>query len=206
VSLDAPSAQRKLLARARELPSVLANRTAERRASVLERRVGAFALDFGGTAEARGEPDMDVTMRTAWQLIGSLRASLLSLEERATRVVPAEVAGLVALWTQLDTFDSGAPRGLAWAAWGVLLLAILALAKVVMPSRLAKFWDSLVPPEVVLADAKPLRHHDEAAIARWLSAELHAQTDRLRRGFRLTVVLSGCALVLAAVAYVIDKW
>ena len=88
----------------------------------------------------------------------------------------------------------------------LLIVALLTLGWLVMPKRLAQFWDSLVPPEVVLAKPKPLRRHEEAAIASRLSAELHAQTDRLRRGFRLTVALSSCGLVLAAVAYVIEKW
>lgn len=87
----------------------------------------------------------------------------------------------------------------------LLIVALLNLGVLVMPNRLAQFWDNLVPPEVVLAEPRPLRRHEEAAIASRLSAELHAQTDRLRRGFRLTVALSSCGLVLAAVGYVIEK-
>jgi len=67
----------------------------------------------------------------------------------------------------------------------LLIVAILVVATLVMPSRLARFWDSLVPPEVVLADLKPLRPEEEAAIAAHLPASLHAQIDRLRQGLRL---------------------
>jgi hypothetical protein len=196
--------RRNFVARAREFPVLFAERSAKRRMSALERRLDALAPELG-VPKPRTQADLNVTMRTGWHLISSLRASLLSLEERATRVVPAEVAALIGLWTQLDAFDRGLARALAWTAWGMLLVAILTLARLIMPSRLAGFWDSLVPPEVVLAHPKPLRLEEEAAIAARLSAELHVQTDRLRRGFRLTVGFSGCALVLTALAYVIEK-
>lgn len=100
------------------------------------------------------------TMRAAWELIKSSRAALLSLEERATRLVPALVAGVVALWTQLGSFEAGAAEGLAWIAWALLIVALLNLGALVMPKRLAQFWDNLVPPEVVLAEPRPLRSHE----------------------------------------------
>jgi hypothetical protein len=174
--------------------------------AALERRIGTLTPELERSPAESDEPDMDVTMRAAWELIKSLRAGLLSLEERATRLVPALVAGVVALWTQLGSFDTGAAEIVAWLAWALLIVALLSLGILVMPKRLAHFWDGLVPPEIVLARPRPLRRHDEAAIASRLSAELHAQTDRLRRGFRLTVALSSCGLVLAALAYVIEKW
>jgi hypothetical protein len=178
-----------------------------RRAATIERRLDALISDLGSArAGPVAQADMNNTMRAAWELVGALRASLVSLEERATRVVPAEIAALIALWTQLYAFEPGSSQILGWAAWAVLIVAILVVATLVMPSRLARFWDSLVPPEVVLADLRPLRPEEEAAIAANLSASLHAQIDRLRHGLRLTVSLSACALVLAAVAYVIDKW
>jgi hypothetical protein len=206
VSDNAPPAPVRWLSRARELPEALATRTAARRAAILERRVGALTPELERSQAGVDEPDMDVTMRAGWELIKSLRAALLSLEERATRLVPALVAGVVALWTQLGSFDAGAAEILAWIAWTLLIVALLNLGVLVMPKRLAQFWDGLVPPEVVLAKPRPLRRHEEAAIASRLSAELHAQTERLRSGFRLTVALSSCGLVLAAFAYVIEKW
>jgi hypothetical protein len=44
-----------------------------------------------------------------------------SLEDGATRVAAAQVAGLIALWTQLYTFEDGPPEVLAWAAWVIAL-------------------------------------------------------------------------------------
>jgi hypothetical protein len=195
-------------ARARRLPTTLEQRRAARRARFLERRTATLIDELGAAPSRRvdpTQPDMSHTMRVAWELLATLRGNLLSLEERATRVVPAEVAALVALWTQLHTLDPGAPAILGWAAWGTLLVAILVLAGIVMPSRLARFWDNLVPPELVLAGLRPLSLEEEAAIASHLSKALHTQIDQLRRGFRLTVVLSAFALVLAALAYVLDK-
>ena len=192
--------------RVRELPDALATRTAARRAAVLERRTATLTTEFERSEPGSDEPHMDVTMRAGWELIKSSRAALLSLEERATRLVPALVAGVVALWTQLGSFDAGAAEILAWIAWALLIVALLNLGWLVMPKRLAQFWDGLVPPEVVLANPRPLRREQEAAIASTLSAELHAQTDRLRRGFRLTVALSSFGLAVAALAYMVEKW
>src|SRR5262245_8607825 len=160
-----------------------------------------------GLAFAPGETHADLgqTMSVAWQLIASLRSTLRSLEERATRIIPAEIAGLVALWTQLYAFDPGVPKAMAWAAWGTLLLALLLLAKLVVPSRRARFWDTLVPPEVVLSDPRALSPEAAATIANEVSRSLHVQIDRLRRGFRTTAALSTLALTLTAVAYIIDK-
>jgi hypothetical protein len=206
VSERASLAPGRWLSRARDVPEALATRTAARRAAILERRISALKPELERSQPGLDEPHMDVTMRAARELIKSSRAALLSLEERATRLVPALVAGVVALWTQLGSFDAGAAEILAWNAWTLLIVALLNLGLLVMPKRLAQFWDGLVPPEVVLAEPRPLRREEEAAIASRLSAELHAQTDRLRRGFRITVALSSCGLVLAAVAYVIEKW
>jgi hypothetical protein len=179
---------------------------ARRAAAVDERRraLGAGLLAPSDPDEAVSD-DLSGTMRVAWELIATLRGSLLSLEERATRVVPAEIAGLIALWTQLHAFDVPAARLLAWAAWATLLVAILVLAVLVMPSRLTRFWNELVPPELVLTELRPLVPEEEARIALQLSTALHAQIDRLRRGFRLTISLSATALLLTALAYLIEQ-
>ena len=145
------------ISRARDLPDAFATRTAARRAAVLERRIGTLTPELERSQPGLDEPHMDVTMRAGWELIKSSRAALLSLEERATRLVPALVAGVVALWTQLGSFDPGAAEILAWIGWALLIVALLNLGLLVMPKRLAQFWDSLVPPEVVLAKPKPLR-------------------------------------------------
>lgn len=197
-----------LLTRARQLPRTFEERAVIRRAAVLERRRSALTANVASIATDGGtlvRDDMDHTMRVAWELIAMLRANLLSLEERATRVVPAEMAGLIALWTQLYTFDRRAAIVLVWAAWAMLIVAIFVLARVVMPSKLEQFWDSLVPPELVLADLKPLGLDEEAGIAAEISTAIHDQIETLRRRFRLAVALSGLALVLVSVAYVIEQ-
>ena len=63
------------------------------------------------------------TNRVGWHLLHFLRDSLTSLEEQATRVLAAQIAGLIAIWTQLHTFDRGLARSLVWAAWGFALVA-----------------------------------------------------------------------------------
>jgi hypothetical protein len=196
------------LARARRLPRRLEERADAQRTAALESRTSALISDLAAarpTAAEAGPSEISYTMRVAWELVAGLRASLLSLEERATRVVPAQVAGLIALWTQIHTFDRAPALVLIWGAWATEIVAILILAHLVMPSRLAKFWAGLIPPEVVLAELKPLSPDDEGAIAARMSATLHAQIDRLRRGFRLAVGMSTLALVLTAVGYVIER-
>jgi hypothetical protein len=145
-------------------------------------------------------------MRVAWELVAALRMSLLSLEERATRVVPAEVAALIALWSQMHSFDRTSAKIAIWAAWSTLVVAVISLSRIVMPRRLEQFWDSLVPPEVVLGELKPLEPCAEGALAAHMSEALHTQIDQLRRRFRVTVAISVFALVLTAVAYCIQHW
>ena len=44
------------------------------------------------------------TNRVGWHRLHFMRDSLTSLEEQATRVVAAQIAGLIAIWTQLGSF------------------------------------------------------------------------------------------------------
>jgi hypothetical protein len=181
-------------------------RAAARRGLAIERRRTTLEADLAATPSSVSEhADLTPTMRVAWELVAALRASLLSLEERATRIVPAEVAGLIALWTQLGNFDSPRAIVVAWLAWGMLIAGILVLGTLIMPSRLDRFWDGLVPPEIVLSDLGPCAPEREAAIAAHMSTALHGQIDRLRRGFRFAVWIGCAALVLIAIAYVLEK-
>ena len=52
-----------------------------------------------------------VTFDTPGLLLVEL--SVRSIEDTATRVVAAQVAGLIALWTQLGNFEDGPPEVLA---------------------------------------------------------------------------------------------
>lgn len=93
------------------------------------------------------EPGAFHAVETAWHALAVVQASVTSMEESAARIVAAELAGLIALWTQLFTFER-APQVLAWSAWLALAGALLLLAPVVTPRRLARFWTSMVEPFV----------------------------------------------------------
>ena len=90
-----------------------------------------------------GQAALQDTNRVGWHLLHFLRDSLTSLEEQATRVLAAEVAGLIAVWSQLHTFERGLPRSLVWAAWGFTLAAPIRLGPLVTPKRLGRFWAGL---------------------------------------------------------------
>ena len=68
------------------------------------------------TGLAEREAALIETNRVGWHLLHFMRDSLTSLEEQATRVVAAQIAGLIAIWTQLGSFESGLPSALIWAA------------------------------------------------------------------------------------------
>ena len=65
---------------------------------------------------AEREEALIETNRVGWHFLHFMRDSLTSLEEQATRVVAAQIAGLIAIWTQLGSFESGVPRSLIRAA------------------------------------------------------------------------------------------
>lgn len=99
------------------------------------------------------------------------RTTVTSLEESTTRVAAAQVAGLIALWTQLSTFDTPAAPALAWLAWLLLVISLLLLARLVAPRRLARFWGG-VPSRDVLDQGRPIEPAEEAALVRALAATM----------------------------------
>jgi hypothetical protein len=151
----------------------------------------------------RASADSD-RLRVAWSLLDFSREYLATLEEGATRVVAAQVAGLIALWAALHDFDPGAPRGLAWGAWAALLLSISWLGRLVTPRRLAHFWGRL-PLRDVLATNEELTERSEAQLLRSLAEAVREQTDRLHAGLRASIALGISALALAAIGYIIDQ-
>lgn len=130
-----------------------------------------------------------------------MREAIASMEDGATRIAAAQVAGLVALWTQLWTFESGPPRVLAWLAWGVLVVAIILLGPIVTPRRLARFWERLVISDLLAVDSGAR----EEELIRALHAAMEGQMRRLRRGMRTSVALGVVALTIAVVAYALEK-
>ncbi|MCA1677707.1 MAG: hypothetical protein LC777_01555 [Actinobacteria bacterium] len=140
----------------------------------------------------------------AWRLLDFSRSRLDNLEESASRIVAGQVAGLIALWSALWTFDDGVPRVLAWAAWAMLLVGITWLGRLITPRRLAAFWERLRIDDL-LERTEPLDAMSEAQILRDLSDALSGQIERLRRGVHVSVIFGLSSLTIAALAYVIDQ-
>ncbi len=139
--------------------------------------------------------------RVGWQIVELARASATSLEERATRVVPAVTAGLIGLWTQLHSFDNAAASALAWTAWLVLLVAVGWLARLLTLRRLTRFWQNL------LREARSFSGDEEAeaALVNRLAVAIEEQIDTLRLGLQVTIWLAAVALGLAGLAYVVER-
>jgi hypothetical protein len=153
----------------------------------------------------RTRDDVSAGIRVGWELLHLLQLSVRSLEDTATRVVAAQVAGLIALWTQLFTFEEAVPQSLVWAAWAVLIVSICLLGFRISPRRLSSFWRRLDRGWGTRDPDDPLDEADEAAIVEELTAALRAQRDRLQRAIRLSIALGLAGLALAAIAYVVDK-
>jgi hypothetical protein len=156
------------------------------------------------TGLAEREAALIETNRVGWHLLHFMRDSLTSLEEQATRVVAAQIAGLIAIWTQLGSFESGLPRSLIWVAWACLLLAIARLAPLVTPRRLTRFWASL-PVKAALQNRESIDCDAESKLITDLTEAAERQMNRVRQGLSQSIALGCLALGLAALGYVIEK-
>jgi hypothetical protein len=134
----------------------------------------------------------------AWEFVHFLTAHLGSLETRAAIIMPAQVAALIALWTQLYTFEEDLPHALAWAAWAALLLGLVGAAWLITPHRLQR--TSLLGYGL---HARPAS--SRAQIVEELSAIIQQRVRRLHIGLIVSVGLTVLALGLAVLAYVVDK-
>lgn len=143
-------------------------------------------------------------VETAWRALAVVQASVTSMEESATRIVAAQLAGLIALWTQLFTWNDPVPRAFAWAAWILLVVSLLLLAPVVTPRRLARFWTSILPAAAGVGAAAP-QPALELAVVEELLETFMAQRGRMARGLRRSIVLSAVALVLVVTSYALEK-
>jgi hypothetical protein len=150
----------------------------------------------GGSALTRRR-----TLLVAWELLEFGRESVASLEDGATRIAAAQVAGLIALWTQLGTFENGPPEVLAWLAWSLLVVSVSLLAPTVTPRRLARFWEGLLKTDILAIDSTA----KEEEIVRSLSVAMEAHMRRIRRGMVVSVVIAVLALAGVALAYVLEK-
>jgi hypothetical protein len=152
----------------------------------------------------RTRDDVEAGIRVGWELLHLLQLSVRSVEDTATRVVAAQIAGLIALWTQLYTFEERVPAALAWGAWLILIVSICLLGVRITPRRLADFWERLDTSTSSPCD-EPL---DEVEVVRWvggLRAARPAPRDRLRWAVRSSVALGIAGLGFAALAYIVDK-
>ena len=141
------------------------------------------------------------TLLVAWELLEFGRESVASLEDGATRIAAAQVAGLIALWTQLGTFEDGPPEVLAWLAWGLLVVSVSLLAPTVTPRRLARFWEGMLTTDILAIDSTV----KEEEIVRSLSVAMERHMRRVRRGMAASVVIAVLALAAVALAYVLEK-
>jgi hypothetical protein len=141
------------------------------------------------------------TLLVAWELLEFGRESVASLEDGATRIAAAQVAGLIALWTQLGTFEDGPPEVLAWLAWGLLVVSVSLLAPTVTPRRLARFWEGMLTTDILAIDSTA----KEEEIVRSLSVAMEGHMRRVRRGMAVSVAIAVLALAAVALAYVLEK-
>jgi hypothetical protein len=142
--------------------------------------------------------------RVGWELVRVLQESLLSLEQTASRVVAAQVAGTITLWTQLYTFEEGPPEVIAWVALVLFIASISLLGVFIRPRKLVRFWDRAIPDEVFAAKL-PVVPDEEASLIEHISTAIRQQRDQLERGISLSVPIGLLALFLVFVAYAIDK-
>lgn len=154
--------------------------------------------------QLRTRADTSSTVRVAWEILHLLQLSVRSIEDTATRVVAAQVAGLIALWTQLGNFENGPPEVMAWTAWAIFVGSILALGVVVTPRRVTRFWNRLSTSSLLMTKSV-LDEEDELEMIDDLCDALRAQRESLHRMLRVSIALGLLALTVVCVAYAIEK-
>jgi hypothetical protein len=133
-----------------------------------------------------------------WDFVHFLGSHVESMETRAAIIVPAQLAGVIAVWTQLYTFEETIPHALAWAAWSALILGLVVAAWITMPGRISR--DSLVAYGL---ECRPTANRE--ALVREICGILHARVRVLHGGMRISVGISILALALVVLAYALDK-
>jgi hypothetical protein len=142
--------------------------------------------------------------RVAWQLVRVLQNALLSLELTASRVLAAQVAGIIALWTQLHTFEDGPPAALAWIALFLFMGGVATLGALLRPRRVTRFWDRALPSELFTA-ARLVSPDEEAGTIQHVASAVRVQRDALERALRVSVPLGLAALTVTAIAFALEK-
>lgn len=154
--------------------------------------------------QLRTRADTSATVRIAWEILHLLQLSVRSIEDTATRVVAAQVAGLIALWTQLANFENGPPEVMAWTAWAILVGSILALGLVITPRRVTRFWDRLSTSSLLVTKSA-LDEDDELEMIDDLCDALRAQRGSLHRMLRVSIAFGLVALAVVCLAYAVEK-
>ncbi len=147
--------------------------------------------------------DLSPAVRVAWEMLHLVQLSVRSIEETATRVVAAQVAGLIALWTQLGEFEDGPPEVLAWAAWAVLVVSIVGLGVVITPRRVNRFWTTL--SDSAPSSGSQIDETTELQLIARLADHLREQRTRIQGLLQLSIVFGVAALVVAGLAFIVEK-
>jgi hypothetical protein len=135
-------------------------------------------------------------------LLAVLQSTLALLDSRAMSLTALLLASLVGLWTQLHAFPALVPSILAWSAWIVLVVALLVMARVMLPHRLVRLADS-----VLGSSSAPCRfgpEEEERVIAR-TSMAIRGEIEWLRKHLFIAVILGVAALLEVVMAYVVQK-
>lgn len=136
--------------------------------------------------------------REGWEFVHFLGAHLASLETRAAILIPAQVAGLIALWSQFGTFEETVVHTLAWIAWAFLALALFGAGRLVTPERLR--------PGALVGYGLTGGHSDEReAILAEVCELVQRRVRLLHTGLRASVSLTLIAFAIVVLAYGIDK-
>ena len=116
----------------------------------------------------------------------------------------AQVAGTIALWSQLHTFEDGPPEVMAWIALLLWVISICFLGLFLRPRRIVRFWDRAIPDEV-FAVKRPVTPEEEGGLVEHMSSTMRRQRDSLERGLQISIPMGVLALCLVTAAYVVDK-
>ena len=128
----------------------------------------------------------------------------MALEETASRVLAAQVAGTIALWTQLHTFEEGLDRVMAWSALLLWVVSISFLGLFLRPRKVVRFWDRAIPDEL-FAVKRSVTLQEEESLIDHMSTTMRRQRDSLERGLQVSIPLGVIALCLVTLAYAVDK-
>jgi hypothetical protein len=141
---------------------------------------------------------IDYSEQEGWDFVHFLGSHVASMETRAAIVLPAQLVGAIALWTQLYTFEETIPRTLAWIAWAALIVGLLLAAWITMPGRMRR--DSVIGHGL----GARLSTNREALVGE-ICGILHARVRVLNVGMRVSIGISMLALALVVLAYALDK-